>query len=202
MAKGIKYFIGIIVVVLLLAMVVAFAKRFHDGPVQILSGGPFTSGQPVSGVNNWAFLDEFATVELQTMNPPSSRVMWLVVAGNRPYVLSAYMNTRFGKVWKRWPRRIHEDNRAIVRADAKLYHFWLQRTFAPAAVAPVLKRFEEKYNVFITQEDIDLENTWLYELVPSPLHTGASLSPLLDAHHPPRTAEASQPRSSQQNKIL
>ena len=40
--------------------------RFADGPIAIIAGGPFTSGEPVSGPEpDWSFVHDVREVEFQ-----------------------------------------------------------------------------------------------------------------------------------------
>ena len=166
MARGVKWFLGALAGLLIVLIVLFVLVRFQDGPMEIISGGPFRSGELVTGIEDWSFLSDVVTIELQTMRPPRSRLMWLVVHDNRPYVLSHYMNTHIGRVWKRWPRRLAKDNRAIVRVDGKLYEFQLIRLFEEEQLPAVLKQFNDKYKIDLTLEGINNENTWLFELAP------------------------------------
>ena len=148
MSVGLKWFLGIIGTLVLAIILLFVALRSHDGPMEILTGGPFTSGELVTNVTDWQFLDEFSTIELQTMRPPRARVMWLVVHEGRVYVLSSYMNTAIGKFWKQWPRRVAKDNRAIVRADDKLYEFKLERLLEGDHIPAIINYFNE--NITLT----------------------------------------------------
>lgn len=158
----------VIVIVLLSAIVLSslmvLLARKHDGPIEIFSGGPFTSGEVFQHPDDWSFLKSQMTVELQTMAPPSSRLMWLVVVDNRLYVISDYMTSSIGKVWKQWPRKLEEDNRAIVRVEGKLYEFVLERIHEGDQINAVLDRFNEKYRKKMGIEDLDSGKTWLFEL--------------------------------------
>ena len=40
--------------------------RFSDGPFEIFSGGPFTSGELAAAPDDWSFLKDRETVEFQT----------------------------------------------------------------------------------------------------------------------------------------
>lgn len=169
MSRGLLWFLGIIAT-LLSAVVLLFSfAKYYDGPIGIISGGPFTSGEIVTNVSDWRFLDDqFQTVEMQTMQPPRSRTMWLVVHDNRPYVVSPYMKTDAGKIWKKWPYELEKDNRGIIRADGQLYHFEMLRVDPNAeAVEPVTARLREKYPVNLTAEDIASGASWLFELKPA-----------------------------------
>lgn len=164
MSRGLKWFTGITVTVFVAIGTLLYLVRFNDGPMEIISGGPFISGELVTDVDDWSFLSGRATIELQTMLPPRSRTMWLVVYDNRLFVLSSYMNTMVGKVWKKWPRTIEKNNLAVVRADNRLYRLQLIRHHDGEFVEPVLELFNEKYHTSQTADDIEAGNAWLFEL--------------------------------------
>ncbi len=51
--------------------------RFADGPVAIIAGGPFTSGELVSGPEpDWSFVRGVREVEFQLLDPARSRTTW------------------------------------------------------------------------------------------------------------------------------
>ncbi|MBL6688887.1 MAG: hypothetical protein ISP91_00700 [Pseudomonadales bacterium] len=164
MSRGLTWFIGFILLIIISIGTLLFVVRSADGPMEILSGGPFRTGEVVTDVSDWSFLDEKMTVELQTMLPPRSRTMWLVVHENRPIVLSSFMNTAIGKMWKQWPKRVEEDNRAIIRSDGKLYHFTLERLGVDDETAAIIEKFNGKYGTPYTTADIAEGNSWLFEL--------------------------------------
>ena len=53
--------------------------RFSDGPLEVLSGGPFTTGELTTAPDDWSFLADRGTVEFQTLQPARSRTVWLAV---------------------------------------------------------------------------------------------------------------------------
>ena len=165
-SRGLMWFAGIFATILGVIIVLLILVRSHDGPMEILSGGPFQTGELVTDVSDWSFMDDFAIIELQTMRPPRSRIMWLVVNEGRMYVISTYMNTHLGKAWKRWPRQLKKDNRAIVRADGKLYELILVRVSEGDIIPSVLDKFNGKYKTDFNVEMVDSGSSWLFELVP------------------------------------
>ena len=102
MKRILKWF-GIIVGVLALAIgLLLFSMRFHDGPLEILSGGPFKTGELATVPADWSFLTDRSTLEFQTMDPAQSRTVWLAVLERRLFLVSGYMNTGYGAIWKQW----------------------------------------------------------------------------------------------------
>lgn len=166
MSTGLKWFIALVATIFIAIAALFFAIRYHDGPMEIISGGPFKTGTLVTDVNDWSFLEEHQTIEMQTMIPPRSRTMWIIVSNNRPFIVSGYMKTAVGKVWKQWPRTIEEDDRAIIRVEGNLYEFTLERIQDGPIVDPVIERFNEKYGMGYTRETIESGANWLFELAP------------------------------------
>ena len=80
LAKLAGYLIGILVIVVGATMIVA---RFSDGPMELIAGGPFTSGEPVSTEPDWSFVKDYGTVEFQLLDPAASRTTWLAVVDGR-----------------------------------------------------------------------------------------------------------------------
>ncbi len=166
MSRGLAWFTGIIVTIVLIVGLTLTVVRTHDGPIEILSGGPFTSGTVVEAVDDWSHLEAEMTVEMQTMLPPRSRTMWLIVQNNRPYIISSYMNTVIGKLWKQWPRKTSEDKRALIRHDDEIYQVSLVRIFDSGEAEPVLEAFNEKYGTAYDAQSLSSGNAWLFELTP------------------------------------
>ena len=67
--------------------------RFHDGPLEIISGGPFKTGEISATPMNWDFIKDRQEIEFQTLNPTTSRTVWLGVVEGRLFLVSGYMNT-------------------------------------------------------------------------------------------------------------
>ncbi len=87
--KKILKWIGIGIAVLVISIAVLLGSmRFHDGPLEILSGGPFTTGELNSAPSDWDFLKDRATIEFQTMDPAQSRTVWLAAFDQRLFVVS------------------------------------------------------------------------------------------------------------------
>jgi hypothetical protein len=167
MKRFLKWF-GIIVGVLVLAIaLLLFGMRFHDGPLEILSGGPFKTGELATAPADWSFLTERSTLEFQTMDPAQSRTVWLAVHDRRLFLVSGYMTTGYGAIWKQWPNYIENDDRIILRIDGKLYQQRLQRILSGADVVPVLSEFSRKYGAGDAASDAAVSSgyTWMYEVV-------------------------------------
>lgn len=163
-----KWLLTIIAVIIIALSAFLFSMRFHDGPIEIFAGGPFKTGEEVRGEEpDWTKIADLATIELQSIEPARSRTLWLVVIDGRIFVPSAYMNTKFGRIWKQWPRRAEQDGRALMRIDDKIYPREMVRLTADHELVPeITEAMTNKYPGAVTVEDVVNNNTWLFELAP------------------------------------
>jgi hypothetical protein len=169
--KKVLKFIGIGAgVIVLLVAIFLFSMRFSDGPMEIFSGGPFTTGELAPAPDDWSFLTDRDTIEFQTMDPARSRTVWLGVHEGRLFLVSGYMNTSYGGIWKQWPLYLDNDDRVILRIDGKLYEQRLERIMEGPEVVPVLNEFARKYfggggDGLSSDDSVRNGDTWMYEVV-------------------------------------
>ncbi|MBO6558806.1 MAG: hypothetical protein JJ957_20185 [Pseudomonadales bacterium] len=166
--------LGIILAVIVLAIMLFLgAMRFSDGPYAVFSGGPFKTGELTERPDNWNFLKGRPEIEFQTISPNTSRVVWLAVVDGRLFIVSGYMNTNFGKIWKQWPAYLEESDHIILRIDGKLYEQRLERLMEFPHLVELMTIFNEKYGVVLGSDisqavlDQSLKNGdfWLFEVV-------------------------------------
>ncbi len=171
---GFLKWLGIIVGVLALSIAIfLFGMRFHDGPLEIITGGPFTTGELSTAPDDWSYLTDRMEIEFQIMEPASSRVVWVNVLDKRLYIISGYMNTGYGKIWKRWPHHLVNDDRVILRIDGKLYEQRMVRMMEHPKLLEIMTLNSKKYfgeaNPAFTAEQIAeallAGEFWLYEVV-------------------------------------
>ena len=147
-----------------------FVTRFTDGPLAIFSGGPFTTGEIAEVPSDWSFLKNRELIEFQTMNPSRSRTVWLAVHDQRLFIVSGYMNTGYGGIWKQWPYYLENDNHVILRIDDTLYEQRLQRIMQGPEVIPVLNELARKYfggaPELGPEETVINGDTWMFEVMP------------------------------------
>ncbi len=154
----------------LLVGIFLFSMRFSDGPVEVFSGGPFTSGQLTTAPDGWSYLTDRGTIEFQTMDPATSRTVWLAVHEARLFFVSGYMNTGYGGIWKQWPHYLSNDNNVILRIDGNLYEQRLERIMQGPEVVPVLTELARKYFPggeagLATADGVTNGDTWMYEVL-------------------------------------
>lgn len=151
--KTISRWTGIIIGSILLLVAVAYgAMRMNDGPVEfypwftISIGGPFRSGELTAAPQSWEFLREREEIEIQTLNPTTSRTVWVPVVDGELFIVSGYMNSPIGRLWKQWPATMEEDNRILIRDEGKIFEQCLQRVLDdPQKAVPVLAELGRKY---------------------------------------------------------
>jgi hypothetical protein len=146
--------------------------RFHDGPLAIVAGGPFTSGESYVGPEpDWSFVRELATIEFQSLEPARSRTTWVVEHEGRVFIPCGYMNSWWGRIWKKWPLEAERDGRVILRIDGKLYERALVRRLDGEALAPVLDKLARKYFGASgptpgAAAQVNSGSLWIFEVVP------------------------------------
>lgn len=161
----------ILLVVLLLVGIggLVVGARFADGPIAIVAGGAFRSGELVEGPEpDWSFVRDVREVQFQLVDPPRSRTTWILYHGGKAYIPCGYMTSWWGKLWKHWPLEVEKDPRIILRVGDELYERKLVRIQEGPVVAPLLAELGRKYRGGreIPTEAVTSGSLWLYELAP------------------------------------
>lgn len=156
-----------LLVVAIVALIVG--ARFADGPVAIVAGGPFTSGELVTGPEpDWSFVRDVQEIEFQLLDPPRSRTTWVLDHAGKAYIPSGYMTTWWGKLWKKWPFEVQKDPRVLLRIDGAIYERRLVRVEEGPEIAPLLAELSRKYadGREIPEDAVSSGYLWLFELAP------------------------------------
>lgn len=163
----VRILVGVLVIVAVAVGGVLVAARFSDGPLAMIAGGPFTSGELHSGPEpDWQFVRDVDTVEFQLLQPARSRTTWIVEHDGRVFIPCGYMDTAWGRLWKQWPIEAEQDGRALLRVDGTLYPRALRRVQDGPLVAPVVAELNRKYPIQATPEAVAAGSLWLFELTP------------------------------------
>jgi hypothetical protein len=157
--RGFGILILVVVALLVGGVVVA---RFHDGPIAILPGGPFRTGERVMAEPDWSFARDIEEVELQLVDPPRSRTVWLVVHDGLPYVPCGFLDV---PLWKQWPYEVLEDDRVLLRIDGRIYERVAVKVTDPAEYAALIALAAEKYE-YESAENPDPDAVWFFRLEP------------------------------------
>lgn len=160
--------IGVLILIPVVAMAtLSVSARNSDGPSAVFAGGRLVAGELVTDPEpDWTFVRNIGTIELQLLDPPRSRLIWVAEHEGKIYVVSGYMGSTIGRLWKRWPAQAERDGRAIVRIDGKRYERHLVRIMTGSEVEGVTAEFNRKYRAGLTPATIEAGTTWLFELAP------------------------------------
>lgn len=168
--KMLKRIVTSVVVLLIVAIGgLLIGARFSDGPLAIIAGGPFTSGELVTGPEpDWAFVHDIQEVEFQLLDPTRSRTTWIVEHEGKAYIPSGYMTTWWGKLWKKWPAEAEKDGRILLRVGDNLYERQLVRVQDGPVVVPVIAELSRKYagGATFPADVVASGYLWLFELAP------------------------------------
>lgn len=163
-ARWIGAGLGALVILVLLT---AVGARFSDGGIAVFPGGPLEGGELHRGPEpDWSALRDVPEIQLQLVDPPESRTVWLLVHDDRPFVVSGYMKTPLGRLWKQWPHEAEQDGRAVIRVGDTRYERRLVRIHDRALLEALAAEAHRKYGVEITADAIEAGEAWAFELEP------------------------------------
>ena len=169
-----KIFKNTVIVILCLLLIpvtaistAAVKQRFADGPNFVFSGGPLEAGELYAGSEpDWSFVNDIPTIEMQLLEPPTSRIIWTVEHNSKLYVWSGYMGTTVGQLWKQWPLQAEEDGRALIRINGIRYERQLNRIQSGPELDGITQAITAKYPSRTTSEDVESGDVWLFEATP------------------------------------
>ena len=164
-----KIVLGLVLAIAVTVAAVLVGARFADGPLEIIAGGPFTTGELQSTAPvDWSFVQDIETIEFQSLEPPRSRTVWVLTHEGRLFIPCGYMDSTWGRIWKQWPIEAERDGRIITRIDGKLYNQSLVRIQAGPELPPLVAELSRKYmgGQPIPVEAVTSGILWLFELTP------------------------------------
>lgn len=154
--KALRWIGSVFAILVSLGVLVALLARGFDGPVGPLAGGPFETGEEVSGPVDWAFVEDVRELELQLVEPPRSRTVWIVHHRGAAYIPCGFPDFR---LWKQWPHHAVADGRAVLRSDGRLYPGRLVKVEDPELFRAVGGVVLTKYEM---DAELDSELLWLF----------------------------------------
>ena len=165
--------------------------RFNDGASAFFSGGPLIAGTLVTGPEpDWSAM-RIRLIELQLLDPPTSRRVQAVAYDGKLYTNSHYMGGIKQLLWKRWPGQAERDGRTVIRlcsggpgggpgtdpcGEGDRYERQLVRVKLSPETADIVKAVTAGFNgprASYTPELVESGVVWLFELAPRNT-TGAS----------------------------
>ena len=163
-----KWIGGVILFALAGLLVLLVFARFMDGPLGLIPGGPLVAGEWVEGpVQDWTFVRDIPLMEIQLVDPPRSRTTWLEVYDKKLYLVSGYMNSTIGKLWKDWPAQAVADGRAVVRIAGKRYPCKLVRIMGDRpTLEGIAAEINRKYGAPLTADMAATGDAWFFAVEP------------------------------------
>ena len=182
MKKTILQILGVIILIPAVGMAtLRVENRNADGPSILFPGGEMTSGQLHTGPEpDWSFTDDIQLVELQLNDPMASRLIYVLEAEGRLFIISGYMTTTLGKLWKEWAFEADRgNNQGVLRVDGVRYPRTLVRIEEGDILDGVAAKLITKYGgapsasaqaIAATRAGIESGNSWVFELIPRDLN--------------------------------
>lgn len=139
-----------------------------DGPSILFPGGELVSGNLHAGPEpDWSFTDQIPTIELQLNDPLSSRRIYVMESEGKLYIVSGYMSTTLGRLWKHWAVQADEGNtEAVMRINGVRYERQVIRINEGPILDGVVAKLTSKYNFPAARASIEAGHTWIFELAP------------------------------------
>jgi hypothetical protein len=169
-----RWILRALLALVLLVVAAALGARFSDGPLAIVAGGPFRSGELVVGPEpDWAFVHDIREVELQLETPPRSRTTWIVDHAGKAYIPCGYMDSTWGRIWKQWPLQAERNGAALLRIGDRVYERQLVRIQSGPEVEAIVTELARKYlgggpPPPGAVDAVASGSLWLFELAPRP----------------------------------
>ena len=149
-----------------------------DGATVVFPGGEMVAGELHTGPEpDWSFTDDIFTIELQLNDPMATRTIFILESEGKIYVVSGYMKSFLGRIWKEWAFEADEGNdEGVLRVNNVRYLRQLVRIKEGDVLNGVAAKLLAKYSGVPTpvsaeaiadaRADIEDGNSWIFELTP------------------------------------
>ncbi|MBL4580497.1 MAG: hypothetical protein JKY29_01650 [Gammaproteobacteria bacterium] len=180
--KALKIVLQVMGFVVLIATVAIGTLRIQrssaDGATVVFPGGEMIAGELHTGPEpDWSFTDDIFTIELQLNDPMATRRIFILESEGKIYVVSGYMKSFLGKIWKEWAFDADEGNdEGVLRVNNVRYPRQLVRIKEGDVLNGISAKLLAKYNGVATpvsvaaiataRADIEDGNSWIFELAP------------------------------------
>ncbi len=174
MLRIILQVIGVIILIPLVTIVtLRVENQSADGPSILFPGGELVSGELHSGSEpDWSFTDDVPTIELQLVNPLSSRTIFIMESDGKVYIPSGYMRSFLGRIWKDWAFKADEgDGLAVARIKGVRYERQLIRIKEGDVLDGVAGKLAQKYAggntpeaVAAIKKSVTDGDLWIFEM--------------------------------------
>ena len=180
--KILKILLQIVVFITLISLVALGTLRAQrsgaDGATIVFPGGEMIAGELHTGPEpDWSFTDDISTIELQLNDPISTRRIFILESEGKIFVVSGYMKSFLGKIWKEWAFDADEGNdEGVLRVNNVRYPRQLVRIKDGDVLNGVSAKLLSKYSgvaspvsaeaIAAARADIETGNSWIFELAP------------------------------------
>ena len=180
--KILKILLQIVVFITLISLVVLGTLRTQrsgaDGATIVFPGGEMIAGELHTGPEpDCSFTDNISTIELQLNYPISTRRIFILESEGKIFVVSGYMKSFLGKIWKEWAFDADEGNdEGVLRVNNVRYPRQLVRIKDGDVLNGVSSKLLAKYSgvpspvsaeaIAAARADIENGNSWIFELAP------------------------------------
>ena len=149
-----------------------------DGATVVFPGGEMVAGELHTGPEpDWSFTDDIFTIELQLNDPMATRRIFILESEGKIYVVSGYMKSFLGKIWKEWAFDADAGNdEGVLRVNNVRYPRKLVRIEEGDVLNGVAAKLLAKYSgvptpvsadaIATARADIEDGNSWIFELAP------------------------------------
>ena len=149
-----------------------------DGATVVFPGGEMVAGELHTGPEpDWSFTDDIFTIELQLNDPMATRRIFIIESEGKIYVISGYMKSFLGKIWKEWAFDADAGNdEGVLRVNNVRYPRKLVRIEEGDVLNGVAAKLLAKYSgvptpvsadaIATARTDIEDGNSWIFELAP------------------------------------
>ena len=147
-----------------------------DGATVVFPSGELVAGELHTGPEpDWSFTDEIFTIELQLNDPMATRRIFILESEGKIYVVSGYMKSFLGKLWKEWAFDADEGNdQGVLRVNNVRYPRQLVRIKEGDVLNGISAKLLAKYSgiptpvsaaaIATARADIEDGNSWIFEL--------------------------------------
>ncbi len=144
-----------------LLVAVGIVARFQDGGLGPFPGGALRAGELHSDPQvDWSFAASVQEIDFQLLEPPRSRVTWVLVHDGELYIPCGFPNFR---LLKQWPHEAMRDGRSLLRIQGMRYERQAVRVDDLRLVAVLAEQLRKKYPIV---EGYDPDNLWFFRMDP------------------------------------
>jgi len=161
MRTTLKWFGAVALAVVVGLSLTSLLARSSDGPIGAFAGGPLVAGERLEGgLSNWSAYEGVSELDMQLLEPPRSRRVWLLVDEGNLYIPSGWVRSM--PFWKHWPHQAQADGRALLRIEGRIYPVELVKVENDDLRWNLARKLSAKYNLPVPDSAPDPEELWIF----------------------------------------